>query len=111
MHIRIKQILIVLFLTCLIVFPNGCSVFISTPRTARIHIQGLGNEYYDYIITLDQPLPEANLDIRISDRYAVQIDFEWLWDAYNNDQADSNALQVEDQIVPLVPWMQCKYRF
>lgn len=89
---------------------NACSIFISTPRTARIHIQGLDNKYYDCIIALDEPTAKTNMDIRISKNYAVQLDFEWLWDA------DSDAeLRQEDPetdiIPPLTPWMLCKYRF
>ena len=74
------------------------------------NIQGLDNQHYDYIIPIDEPATEANLDIRISKRYAVQLDFDWLWDSDRENRTDY-ATTDEDPIPQLVPWMLCKYRF
>lgn len=94
----------------LLALVSGCSIFISTPRTAKIHIQGADNHHYDYVIPLDTPCNETNLDIKITKNYAVQLDFDWLWDA-TIDMAPERLTDSEDMIPPLVPWMLCKYRF
>ena len=99
-----------LLVTGILLTINGCSVFISTPRTAKIHIQGLDNKYYDCIVNLDDDAVGTNLDIEISKKYAVQLDFEWLWDSDNGAQLD-HEIANEDIIPPLSPWMLCKYRF
>jgi hypothetical protein len=89
---------------------SGCSIFISTPRTATIHIQGLDNKYHEYIVALDDPATETSLDIQISKKYAVQLDFEWLWDSDDSPLLlDDNA--IENTMPALTPWMLCKYRF
>lgn len=92
---------------------NACSVFISTPRTAKIHIQGLDNKYYEYVVALDEPITKTNMDIRISKNYAVQLDFEWLWDASDDIMfgQKSTSDTDTDTVSPLTPWMLCKYRF
>jgi len=107
---RTNYFITVLSVIILMATINGCSIFISTPRTAKIHIQGLDNQRHDYIIALDERLTEANLDIRISKRYTVQLDFDWLWGSATESQIDNNPVD-EDKIPPLVPWMLCKYRF
>jgi hypothetical protein len=107
---RTKHLITVLSVISLMVTVSGCSIFISTPRTAKIHIQGLDNRHYDYIIALDEPSAEANLDISISKHYAVQLDFDWLWGSASDSRIDYNSLD-EDIIPPLIPWMLCKYRF
>ncbi len=111
MRNRTIQFVTVLSVISLIATISGCSIFISTPRTAKIHIQGLDNQHYDYIIALDERLSEANLDIKISKHYAVQIDFDWLWGSAGDTRLDFNNSLDEDIIPPLVPWMLCKYRF
>ena len=108
---RTKQFITVLSVIILLATVNGCSIFISTPRMAKIHIQGLDNQHHDYIISLDEPLAEANLDIRISKRYAVQLDFDWLWGSVSDTRMDYTNSVDEDKIPPLIPWMLCKYCF
>ncbi len=106
-----KQFITVLSVISMLVTISGCSIFISTPRTAKIHIQGLNNQHYDYVIALDEPATEANLDITISKKYAVQLDFDWLWGSgFDTRMGYYNSVD-EDKIPPLVPWMLCKYRF
>ncbi len=87
----------------------GCSVFISTPRVARYHVQGLDNQLMEYRVPIDSP-SEGNLDIQLSDHYAIQFDFDWLW----NTDADISDFAVSDDTSAapsLAPWMLCKYRF
>lgn len=105
-----NQLLSVLSVICLMVSISGCSIFISTPRTARIHIQGLDNKRLEYIIALDEPVAETNLDIRISKHYTLQLDFDWLWESDSESFLDYNPADNET-IPPLAPWMLCKYRF
>lgn len=108
---RTKHVIIVLSMIVLMATLNGCSIFISTPRTAKIHIQGLDNHHYDYIIPLDAPIAdEATVDIRISKRYALQLDFDWLWESTIDIDPGRTSVD-EDTIPPLIPWMMCKYRF
>jgi len=88
---------------------TGCSVFISTPQVARIHMQRPDNKFVDYIINLDDPC-ETNLDIRLNNKYALQVDFDWLW---NMDERSEiyNETEVDAADARLTPWMLCKYRF
>lgn len=105
-----KQILTALSAISLVAAISGCSIFISKPRVAKINIQGLDNKHYEYIVTLDEPVADTNLDIQISKHYTVQIDFEWLWNSGADNLSGFGATN-EDMIPPLVPWMLCKYRF
>jgi hypothetical protein len=88
----------------------NCSVFISTPHTAKISIQGLDNTYYEYIIALDDPVKEKSLDIHITKNYAIQLDFEWLWESDSKTQLFDTSME-DDLPSPLTPWLLCKYRF
>lgn len=88
---------------------TGCSVFLSTPRVARYQMQGLDNQFNEFVVPLDHPC-EGNMDIELSDRYAVQFDFEWLW----TGEAGTSAAAITDEVntaPSLAPWMLCKYRF
>ena len=88
---------------------TGCSVFISTPQVARYHVQGLDDQFNEFVVPLDAPC-EGNMDIRITNNYTVQFDFEWLW----NDSTDINGYTVSDETTDspsLAPWMICKYKF
>jgi hypothetical protein len=103
-----------LFLSLLIVMSvllniSGCSVLISKPHVAKIRIQGLDNKYHECIVSLDDT-SSNNMDIQISKNYAVQIDFEWLWDSDMEARLSPETPQ-EEIIPPLTPWMLCKYRF
>ncbi len=90
----------------------GCSsVFstISAPRMARIQIRGPANHSNDFVVSLDD-LTQRNLDINLSDRYAVKIDFQWLW--YSHEDVDLINSETPEEIqAPLTPWVLCKYRF
>jgi hypothetical protein len=89
----------------------GCSILVSTPRTAKFHIQGLNDKLYEYVITLDEPVDEANVGFRISKNYTLQLDFEWLWYTDTDSRIEYYRLTSEDELPPLVPWIVCNYRF
>ena len=108
---RIKQLCTVLWTICMVVATCGCSVLVSSPPTAKFRIQGLDNKLYEYVITLDEPADETNVEIRISKNYTLQLDFEWLWDSMVDNQIEYNYLADEDTVPPLVPWVVCNYRF
>lgn len=104
-----KKINFVWIVISLLFMLTGCSIFVSTPRVARIEIQRLDNQLNEYIVALDDPA-DSKLDIHLTNRYTVQLDFQWLWNS--NDTIQLNAENLEDQAIPpLSPWMVCKYRF
>lgn len=92
---------------------TGCSVFISTPRVARIQMQRLDNKWVEYVVNLEDPT-QSNVGIRLNHDYSLQLDFEWLWhmdkraDIYTDTYLEADA-DFEDP--RLTPWMLCKYRF
>jgi hypothetical protein len=108
---RIKHLFTILWTICTVVATCGCSVLVSSPPTAKFRIQGLDNKIYEYVITLDKPVGETNVEIRISKNNTLQLDFEWLWDSMADTEIDYNHLAGEDMAPPLVPWMVCNYRF
>ncbi len=104
-----KKLCTVLIVISTLLITAGCSIFVSTPREARIEIQGLDNQLHEYIIALDDPT-ETTLDINLTRRYTIQLDLQWLWDTNETLQLDVENLE-EHAIAPLSPWMICKYRF
>ena len=102
----LKLLLVVIVLLNIV----GCSVLVSKPRIAKIRIQGLDNKYHECLVSLDGISSENDLDIQISKKYAVQIDFEWLWDSDTKTYLSPERPQDEAD-TPLEPWMLCKYRF
>jgi hypothetical protein len=90
---------------------SGCSVFISTPRVAHFQVQRLDDKFIEYVVNLDDPT-ETDLDIHINNRYAIQLDFEFLWDSEDESSSEIYVESYTDPADPmLVPWMLCKYRF
>jgi hypothetical protein len=108
---RVRQLLTVFWTICMLAATCGCSIFVSTPPTAKIRIQGLDNELYEYVVTLDRPLDETNIGFKISKNYTLQLDFEWLWDSATDSRIDNNLMADEDTLPLLVPWIVCNYRF
>ena len=104
-----KKIYFTFTMLCIWTMLPGCSVFISTPQVALYHVQDLNNQLNEFMVPIDTP-NEGNMDIHLSDRYAVQFDFEWLW----NTDADMAAAATSSEACTapsLAPWMVCKYRF
>jgi hypothetical protein len=96
-------------LVALMLAATGCSVFISTPRVARIRIQDLDNQLIEYVVNLDgTTLPDSG--IPLTGKYTLQLDFEWLWNM--DRQPDTHRVTAPHcEETQLTPWMLCKYRF
>lgn len=96
-------------LVALMLAITGCSVFISTPRTACIRIHDLDNKWVEYVVNLEDP-SESNLGIPLGNKYSLQLDFDWLW---SMDKRSEIYLEAETDLdeSQLSPWMLCKYRF
>jgi hypothetical protein len=93
-------------------FMAGCASMLSTisaPRMARIQIRGPANQSNEFVISLDD-LTQRNTDINLSDRYALNIHFQWLW--YSREDIGMISAETLDEVqAPLTPWVLCKYRF
>lgn len=99
------------FAIALILFLTGCANFITPPRVAHVQVKGPGNMTKQFAFSLD-PTIQQNTDIHLSDRYAVELFFQWLW--YEKEDLDATYTGksqdgAEDQ--DLTPWFLCKYRF
>jgi hypothetical protein len=101
--------LMVLF-AALMLAATGCSVFISTPRVARIRIQDLDNQYIEYVVNIDNPA-EHDVGIPLTGHYTLQLDFEWLWNMMDKQPEVYVAPNPVSDDGQLTPWMLCKYRF
>jgi hypothetical protein len=81
---------------------------ISTPRQAEIRVQGLNNQFHSEFVTLDD-LVEQNLEIPLSNSYALMLDFQWLLGSNNRLDLEANLpSKVESE---LAPWLMCTFRF
>jgi hypothetical protein len=88
---------------------TGCAYLVSSPRIARVQIKGPTNQSNEFVISLDDPL-QRDTDIHLSDRYALQLDLQWLW--YSKEDLESITKEKPENLIsPLVPWVICKYRF
>lgn len=113
MNRDIHCIPVVAVMMVFIVTITGCSVFISTPKVAKIQIQQLDNKLVEYAVNLENPA-QSNLGIRLSNDYSLKLDFHWLW--HMDERADIYSdVYVEGDLDSddprLTPWMLCKYRF
>ena len=104
-----KQFRLLLITVIFMFVLSGCSVFVSTPRVTRIQMQGVDDQLWEYIVTLDNPADE-DLGIQISDRYALQLDFEWLWNRESQADIYYDLNQESAEPTP-APWMLWKYNF
>ncbi len=88
----------------------GCSVLISTPPVARIQIHGSNNQLSEYIVVLEAEPSSSSFDIPITDNYALNLDFQWLFgEEFDLSTADDQNQSMQEPIVS--PWMMCTYRF
>lgn len=98
-----------------ILVTTGCSILISTPPVARIQIYGTDNKVSEYVVVLEHKPSQSTIDIPITDRYAINLDFQWLMGsdyAYQNNQTDVDIdLNEKYQERSVTPWMMCTYRF
>jgi hypothetical protein len=88
---------------------TGCSVFLSTPQMASYQIQRLDNSFVEMVIRIDEPT-ETNLDIRLNNRYTLQLEFDWLLNMEETPRFYEEAKHMSEDPL-LTPWMMCKYRF
>ena len=108
MRTPMKKLLIILSVLSLTWAMVGCSLFVSPPRMARIHIKGPANQSNEFIFSLEDPTQD-DMDIRLSDRYAIQLDLQWLWYEREDFKKEEHVAEVTN--TPLAPWFICKYRF
>jgi hypothetical protein len=102
--------LLVLLLCAALLWVSGCSVFVATPKTTRVKVTGLNNLIDEYIIVTNEP-DETELDIRLTDRYTLCLDFQWIWNDHISP-AEMDSTLINDGLHPqLTPWITCKYRF
>jgi hypothetical protein len=88
----------------------GCSIFLSPQPLVYIHVKGPGNQTREFVLSVEMPKTEKELDLHLSDRYLVQFDLQWLW--YDKDDVLwLDAVDPQGFIRPLMPWMIFKYRF
>ena len=95
--------------SALLLVSTGCSVFITNPQVARFHIQQPDDRFVEVVIHLDTPT-ETDLDIHLNNRYTLQLEFEWLWNHYEDSDIYAEA-DPDSEETQLTPWMLCKYRF
>lgn len=81
---------------------------ISTPRQAEIRVQGLNDRVRVEVVSLDDLL-ESNMEIPISERYALMLDFQWLVGTDDTLDAETHRQSIVD--TELAPWLICNYRF
>lgn len=105
----LKACLLMTMAAILIMSISGCSILLATPPAAHVQIDGLNSQLGEFIVVLN-PCSEQQMDIPITDRYALRIDFKWLWD----QGGDNSGIYFQDPDDPtslLTPWLTCKYRF
>ena len=93
----------------LMISVSGCSILVATPPAAHVQIDGLNSQLGQFIVLLN-PSSEQQMDIPINARYALRLDFRWLWEQ-GSDNTAANFQDPDDLSSPLTPWLTCKYRF
>lgn len=96
-------------LAALMLSATDCSVFVSTPRVARINIHRLDHKLVEYVVNLDDPT-QSDIGIHLNSKYTLQLDFYWIWDMDDRSEIHMEVDQDFDE-PKLSPWMLCKYRF
>ncbi|MDA8138259.1 MAG: hypothetical protein M0036_06330 [Desulfobacteraceae bacterium] len=83
----------------------------SPPRVAHIHIKGPNNVSKEYAFSFSDLESEEIGGFQLTDRYAIQIDLQWLW--YELEDLNVNPIRgtTENTTPLLAPWFVCKYRF
>jgi hypothetical protein len=105
---RIVRVRVVLAL-CLALLVVGCGAFHRSDQVVKIQISGLNYPHAEIVFRVDTP-NESDLDIFLSDHYAIRIGLEWL--RIQDDQWKSDKIWFDAEPSELlVPWLTCKYRF
>lgn len=107
---RLHKALMLVPLCAMLVWLSGCSVFVTTPKTTRVEVTGLNNQVNEYIIVTDEP-DESDLDIKLTDRYALRLDFQWLWNDHISPFVLDSGHMSDPSDEQLIPWITCKYNF
>jgi hypothetical protein len=105
---RVSQIKIViaLFFSLSVV---GCAAFPSSDQVVKINITGLNYPHAEIVFRVDTP-NESDLDIFLTEHYAIRIGLEWLKIQEQPSDADTIWFDANPS-GPLVPWITCKYHF
>lgn len=87
----------------------GCAAFPRSDQVVKIQIKGLNYPHAEIVFRVDTP-NESDLDIFLTQHYAIRIGLEWL---KGQDQApETDQIWFDaDPSGPLIPWITCKYRF
>lgn len=101
---------LLLLLCAVLVWLSGCSVLVATPRTTRVQVSGLNNHVSEYVIVSDEP-DTSELDIKLTDRYAIRLDFQWLWSDRFSSGEKLLYVGEDETAPPAAPWFTCLYRF
>ncbi len=109
-HERLQKALVLVPLCAMLVWLSGCSVFVTTPKTTRVEVTGLNNQVNEYIIVTNEP-DESDLDIKLTDRYALRLDFQWLWNDHISPLVIDAGKTIDISEEQLIPWITCKYSF
>jgi hypothetical protein len=104
-----KRFLLLLLVGLIFFSFYGCSILVATPQTTRVKIVGLHNTISEYVIVVDEPA-ESDMGIKLTDRYAISLDFQWLWDEPRS-RAETDQDFGTYETMPLTPWFICNYRF
>ena len=70
----------------------------------------IDNRVSEYIIVTDEP-DETDMDIKLTERYAIHLDFQWLWNERISPGELDPSLSNNTLDPQLTPWFTCKYRF
>ncbi len=105
---RTRALFTLIFIAFVLTLPVGCSIFIAPQRTARVQINGIGNHVNEIVVFLDD-LTDTDLDIQLTENYAVRLDLQWLW---SQEFTLFEPEPLDRQNPPLLsPLVSCKYRF
>ena len=105
----LRHKLSMLLVATVTVATTGCSVFLATPQMAHDQIQQLDDSFVEMVIRIDEPT-ETNLDIRLNNRYTLQLEFDWLLNMEETPHFYEDTKHMSEEPL-LTPWMMCKYRF
>jgi hypothetical protein len=90
---------------------TSCAVFKSSPRLAHIQIKGPNNYTKEYVFSLDHLESAESAGIRLTDRYAIEVDLQWLWYEFEDLDFLNTRDGAQTAATPLAPWFMCKYKF
>jgi hypothetical protein len=78
-------------------------------KTVHIKVNGMKYPHAEINFKKDTQ-NESDLDIYLSDRYAIRLGLQWLaWQDRN--QPTENPWADDLEPTPLIPWLTCRYRF